>query len=111
MRYERGEIFRVNLGPTQGAEQEGHARPCILLSLSNFNSKLPTVAVVPLSSSPAPRPPIVPSVPSAGRETSVALCHQIRVIDRSRIFGEPLGTLSEEDLESVEQGVRLYLGL
>ena len=66
MSIERGDIYRVNLEPTLGGEQQGKARPCVVLSLGEFNSKLRTIGVVPLSSSPRPLPPIIVSAPSAG---------------------------------------------
>ena len=59
----RGDIYRVDLEPTIGSEQQGAARPCVVLSISAFNKKLRTVVVVPLSSSPRPLPPLVVSVP------------------------------------------------
>ena len=36
---------------------------------------------------------------------SMALCHQIRTIDKSRI-GKHLGAVSLEDLAAIESGVR-----
>lgn len=34
----RGEVIRVNLNPTQGREQMGEARPCLVLSQTVFNA-------------------------------------------------------------------------
>jgi mRNA interferase MazF len=61
-----------------------------------------TVVVVPLSTGPTPHPQIVVAVPSAG-EGFVAVCDQIRAVDRSR--------LTREDLRAVEGGVRAVLWL
>ena len=109
MTYERGRIYRVNLEPTRGSEQQGQARPCVILSATPLNTKLRQVCVVPLSSSGKVLPPVVVGTPSAG-ENSVALCHQIRTVDKSR-FGKEVGELSAEDMEAVEAGVRQVLGL
>ena len=67
------------------------------------------VVVVPLSTGPAPRPPIVVAVPSAG-EGAVAVCDQLRAVDKSRLTraGE---ALSRADLRVVEDGVRAVLRL
>jgi mRNA interferase MazF len=65
--------------------------------------------VVPLSTGPTPHPPIVVAVPSAG-ENYVAVCDQIRAVDRSRL-ARAGGTLSREDLRAVEDGVRAVLRL
>ncbi len=105
MTIERGHIYRVNLDPTLGSEQRGNARPCVVLTLTAYNKQLRTVGVVPLTSSPRSLPPLIVPVPSAGNANSMALCHQIRTIDKTRI-GKQMGVLSQEDLEAVEAGVR-----
>jgi len=110
MNFLRGQIYRVNLEPVAGGEQQGEARPCVVISLTPFNLKLRTVAIVPLSSSPRPRPPLIIATPSAGKPTSVALAYQIRVADKSRL-GRSMGALSSEDMNAVEDGVRKFLGL
>jgi mRNA interferase MazF len=109
MNYTRGTIYRVDLEPARGGEQQGDARPCVILSISPLNAKLRTIGVVPLSSSGKVLPPIVVAVPSVG-ENSVALCHQVRTIDKSRIK-KYVGDLSTEDLTKVENAVRQFYGL
>lgn len=111
MAFARGDIYRINLEPAIGSEQQGHARPCVILSVTNFNAKFPTVGVVPLSSARAPRPPLVPGVPSAGRDNSVAICNQLRVISKNRVIGQRIGEMSPSDLQKVEHGVKQYYGL
>ena len=68
----RGDIYRVNLELTLGSEQQGRARPCVVLSITPFNKQFKTVGVVPLSSSARVHEPVSVSVPSAG-EGAVAL--------------------------------------
>jgi mRNA interferase MazF len=109
MSYERGKIYRVDLEPTRGSEQQGDARPCVILSISPMNTKLRNIGVVPLSSSGKVLAPIVVAAPSAG-ESSVALCHQVRTIDKSRIK-KYMGELSSADMTAIENGVRQYYGL
>ena len=110
MNIERGNIYRVNLDPTVGSEQQGNARPCVVLTLTAYNRQLRTVGVVPLTSSPRALAPLIVPVPSAGKANSMALCHQIRTIDKTRM-GKLLGTLSPEDMAIVEDGVRRVHGL
>jgi mRNA-degrading endonuclease toxin of MazEF toxin-antitoxin module len=110
MSIERGAIYRVNLDPTFGSEQQGNARPCVVLSLTAYNRQLRTVGVVPLTSSPRALAPLIVPVPSAGKTNSMALCHQIRTIDKARI-GKLLGVLDPIDLAAVEDGVRRVHGL
>jgi mRNA interferase MazF len=107
--YRRGQIYRVNLEPTQGSEQQGIARPCLILSITPLNARLRQVGVVPLSTSAKVLPPVVVGVPSAGPD-SVALCHQLRTIDKLRI-GKYLGEMSPADLVAVESAVRQVYGL
>lgn len=109
MNFERGKIYRVDLEPTRGSEQQGNARPCVILSISPLNAKLRNIGVVPLSSSGKVLAPIVIAVPSAG-ENSVALCHQLRTIDKSRI-GKFMGEVSATDMTSIENGIRQFYGL
>lgn len=109
MDYKRGQIYRVNLEPTQGSEQQGTARPCVILSITPLNAKLRQVGVVPLSTSAKVLPPIVVTVPSAGT-SSVALCHQVRTIDKARI-GKYMGDMSPADMTAIETSVRQVYGL
>ncbi len=112
MAIERGEIYRFNLEPTIGSEQQGVARPCLILSLDGFNNRLRTVGVVPLSSSPRPLPPLIVAVPSAGLPTSTSLCTQLRTLDKRRIVaGGPIGRLSRDDFDEVIRCVKLVYGL
>jgi mRNA interferase MazF len=104
----RGSVWWVALDPTRGSEIR-KTRPAVVLTADALNRVRRTVVVVPLSTGPAPHPPIVVAVPSAG-EGSVAVCDQIRAVDRSRL-ARAGGTLSREDLRAVEDGVRAVLRL
>ena len=110
MNIERGSIYRVNLDPAIGSEQQGNARPCVVLTLTVYNRQLRTVGVVPLTSSPRALAPLIVPVSFAGKASSMALCHQIRTIDKTRI-GKLLGALTVEDMAVVEDGVRRAHGL
>ena len=104
----RGSIWWVDLDPTRGSEIRKQ-RPAVVLSADGLNRVRRTVVVVPLSTGPAPRPPIIVAVPSAG-DNSVAVCDQIRSVDRSRLR-RSAGFLSRPDLRAIEDGVRAVLVL
>ena len=104
----RGSIWWVDLDPTRGAEIR-KTRPALVLSADALNRVRRTVVIVPISTGPEPRPPIVVAVPSAG-VGSVAVCDQVRAVDRARLT-RMVGTLSMEDLRAVEAGVRAVLAL
>ena len=108
MEIVRGSIWWVEFDPTIGSEIR-KTRPAVVLTADSLNRVRRTVVVVPLSTGPGQRPPIVLHVPSAG-QGSMAVCDQIRAVDRSRLM-RPSGSLSREDLKAVEDSVRTILRL
>ncbi len=90
----------------QGSEI-GKARPAVVLTADGLNRARRTVVVVPLSTGPQPRPPIIVASGSAGAG-SVAVCDQLRAVDKSRLIGK-MGALTAADLAAVESGVRAVL--
>jgi mRNA interferase MazF len=112
MTLKRGEIWLADLNPTRGSEQGG-TRPVILFQnnlISEFSS---TIIVIPLTSNL--RRASLPTclLISAGEggldRDSVALCYQLRVIDRVRLQ-KRLGQLTGETLARLEDIVLLTLG-
>lgn len=104
----RGEVWWVDLDPTRGSEIK-KKRPAVILTVDPLNKARRTVVVVPLSSAARPNPPLVVPVPSAGA-TSVAVCDQIRAVDKTRLV-ERMGELSPADLRTVAAGAVVVLGL
>ena len=98
----------MNLDPTRGSEIR-KTRPAVVLTANVLNRTRRTVVVVPLSTGPAPHPPIVVATPSAGAE-SVAVCDQVRAIDKGRLT-RCGGQLAPADLQAIEAGVRAVLEL
>ena len=104
----RGEVWWVDLDPTRGSEIR-KTRPAVVLTADALNRARRTVVVVPPSTGPATRPPIVVATASAG-VGSVAVFDQIRAVDKSRL-SQRVGLLAAVDLRAVEDGVRVVLGL
>jgi mRNA interferase MazF len=104
----RGDIWWVALDPTLGSEIR-KTRPAVVVTADPLNRARRTVIVVPLSTGPAPRPPIVVPTPSAGSH-AVAVCDQLRAVDKRRLT-RASGRLSAIDLRVVEDGVRRVLDL
>ena len=104
----RGDVWWVDLDPARGNESR-KARPAVVLTANALNLSRRTVVVVPLSTGPVPRPPIVVEAASAGTG-SVAVCDQVRAIDKSRLTRRS-GQLTPGDLRAVVDGVRVVLGL
>lgn len=99
----RGDIWWVDLNPTRGSEIR-KVRPAVVITADALNRARRTVVVVPLSTGPQPHPPIVVATPSAG-ENSVAVCDQVRAVDKSRL-ARPDGRLSASDLSTIEMALR-----
>jgi mRNA interferase MazF len=104
----RGDIWWVSLDPTQGSEIR-KTRPAVVLTANGLNRARRTVVVVPLSTGPDPRPPLIVPTPSAG-PNSVAVCDQLRAVDKNRLSRNS-GRLSAADLRIIEESVRRILQL
>lgn len=104
----RGDIYWVNLDPTVGSEIR-KKRPCVLVGATPINEARRTVVVVPLSSVGISRPPLTIQVNCLGKQ-AVAVCDQIRAVDKSRMI-ERAGNLTKEDLSELENGLRQVLAL
>ena len=112
----RGDVFLADLHPRSGSEQRGR-RPVIVVSRDSFNMAAgwQSVIVVPCSTSPNQRRrgPTVALLPAGvgGLESdSVALCHQITTLDRSKLMVH-LGTLSPAEMADIEQGILAAVNL
>lgn len=108
MSLKRGDIYWVNLDPTVGSEIKKQ-RPCVLMGVTPINDARRTVLVLPLSSSGTPRPPLAIEVECLGRNV-VAVCDQLRAIDKSRLQ-QQAGSLKSNDLEKIEDSLRQILSL
>jgi mRNA interferase MazF len=112
----RGEVWWADLIPRSGAEQTGR-RPVLVVSHDGFNQTAGwrSVIVVPLSTSAAQArrgPTAVAIARGAGglKQSSVALCHQVTTLDRSKLT-KRIGQLPTAILEQVENGLRAALDL
>ncbi|WP_115332623.1 type II toxin-antitoxin system PemK/MazF family toxin [Legionella busanensis] len=104
----RGEIYWVDLNPTRGSEIN-KLRPCVLVGATPINQARHTVIVVPLSTAAKARPPITITVSCLDKQVT-AVCDQIRTVDKSRIRNLA-GSLSEKDMNSLDDGLRQILCL
>lgn len=111
----RGDIYWADLRPRSGSEQTGR-RPVIVVSHDAFNQTAGwrSVIVVPMSTSArqAGRGPTVVELPGGRALTkpSVAVCHQITTVDRSKL-SKRAGALPASLLEEVEQALKAAMDL
>ena len=109
-------IFLASLDPITGAEQAGR-RPVLVISRERLNQVLQVVNIVPLTSRKSPSRVIYPNevllpTASAGLKVeSIALCYQIRTLDKKRLERE-LGTLVDTNVrQAVLDAIRFQLEL
>ena len=113
MNVSRGEIWLAELNPVRGSEQAG-TRPVLIMQTNTINRFTTTVLAIPFTTNL--RRASLPSCVqiSAGEgglsSDSVALCHQLRVLDKTRLT-KKLGTVSNATLENIETCVLFTLGI
>ncbi len=109
----RGQVYIANLAPRSGSEQQGR-RPVIILSHDSFNltPNWRSIIVVPVSTTSRYGPTVIPLEAGAGglKKDSVALCHQITTLDRSKL-STLLGILTDEEIQNVEEGIKAALDM
>ena len=109
----RGEVWLAALDPVRGSEQAG-TRPILVLQVNPLNDFLRTVVVIPFTSNLRwSRFPFCVQVGAGDGGLygdSVALCHQVRVIDKTRLIRR-LGEVSHMTMTGVVHATRSALGL
>jgi mRNA interferase MazF len=108
----RGEIWLADLGEPSGHEQ-AKSRPCMILQTDDL-SQLSTTVVVPLTTNLKDEGyagrVVIPSGEADLHYRSVALCHQIRALDRRKLRRR-IGELPAERVSEIELGVAFVLAL
>jgi mRNA interferase MazF len=88
MKVQRGEVWLANLDPTKGSEQGG-TRPVIIFPDNIVAEFSTTVITIPLTTNlrrvSLPTCLLIQSGEGGLERNSVALCHQLRVIDKTRL--------------------------
>ncbi|MFK3907094.1 type II toxin-antitoxin system ChpB family toxin [Pseudomonas alabamensis] len=82
-KFNRGDIVRVNLNPTEGREQQGNFRPALVLTPAAYNATgLAVIAPVTQGGDFARYAGFAVTLSGSGTETQgVVLCNQIRTVD------------------------------
>ena len=113
MIVKRGEIWMADLNPTRGSEQAG-TRPVLIFQNNVLNKYTTTILAIPLTTNlrRASLPSCVQISKGEGglASDSVALCHQLRVLDKTRLTRR-LGTVSLKTISAVESCVKFTMGM
>jgi len=110
----RGEIWLADLNPIRGSEQAG-VRPIIIFQNDLLNSFTSTILAIPLTTNlrraTLPSCILIPLEEGGGlKNDSVALCHQLRVLDKTRLQHR-LGTIGQQTLSLLENKVLFTMGI
>lgn len=110
----RGDLYVAALGGVEGSEQRGN-RPVLVVSNDLFNEAVPLVTIVPLTTLRQGRR-MHPSEVRISKDTpglradSLALCHQVRTVARSRL-GRRVGEVDGAGMSLISAALRLHLAL
>ena len=109
-------VFLASLDPSKGSEQAGR-RPVLVISGERINQLLPVVNVIPLTSRKSasrviyPNEVVLPAGVAGLSVDSIALCYQIRTLDKSRLERD-LGELIEVNLRrEILKAIRFQLDM
>lgn len=109
----RGEIFLADLDPIRGSEQAG-SRPVLVFQNDGLIATLRTVVVIPFTTNARwgrfPFTVAVRASEAGLTADSIALCHQIRVLDKGRL-SRRYGQVSDATVSQIEQAVALTFGM
>ena len=108
----RGEIWMVNLNPTQGREQAGN-RPALIVSIDQFNhGSAELVIVCPVTSKDKKIPTHIKVSPPEANLNIISFikCEDVRSISKQRLI-KFLGEVSRETMGEVEDRLTILLGI
>lgn len=105
MSIERWSVWQANLDPVIGSEQ-GKTRPVLVISETSLNDILPVINVIPLTSRKHgrriyPNEALLPNGTAGLTADSLALCYQIRTLDKKRLtrfYGHLGNQLLQEEI-------------
>jgi mRNA interferase MazF len=106
MQPKRGAVIRVNLNPTEGREQQGEARPCLVLSHTQFNQTRGGIVIVsPITSTIKPEIKTLLTIPKGFQVSGSVIAEQVRTIDLNQRWWRDTGEYLPSDF--VDQVVEI----
>lgn len=112
MSIKRGEVWLADLNPIRGSEQGG-TRPVVIFQNEIISQFSTTVIAIPLTTNlrraSLPTCLLIQNGEAGLVSDSVALCHQLRVIDKMRLQNT-IGEVNSDTLMLLEGKILLTLG-
>lgn len=113
----RGDIVRVDLGgphddDTRGAEMYKE-RPAVVIQNNLGNQHSDTTIIAPITGGQSDYPfhaNLRASTPGLSKPSHVAL-DQIRTVDIEKRITDTLGSVTDQDLDRIDQAIKISLGL
>lgn len=107
----RGEVYYADLSPVIGSEQGG-VRPVLIVQNDIGNKHAPTTIIAPITSrfTKKPLPTHLPLLSCGLAKDSIALCEQLRTIDKRRLR-EKVGEMDEKYKVALDKAISISLGL
>jgi len=115
MTYRKWDIWRATLDPVVGSEQ-GKSRPVLIISEDDINNLLNVINIIPVTSRKKaraiyPNEALLPLGIAGLENESIALCHQIRTIDKKRL-SKIYGRLNDKNIQKeIIEALKFQLGL
>ena len=106
----RGDVHWVQDQVGVSGSEIKKKRPWIIVGNNALNRARKTVIAVPLSTSAPESPPISFKVSVRG-SLVVAICDQIRAIDKNKFEKTPFDALSVQDMALIDDGLKQVLAL
>ncbi|MBF0106716.1 MAG: type II toxin-antitoxin system PemK/MazF family toxin [Deltaproteobacteria bacterium] len=103
----RGTLYWVNLEPSHPPEF-GKTRPGLIVSNTEQNLHLPTVAMLPISTKPPEIWPLRLKIKTSDLKQSFVVMPGIRQVNKARLQ-EKIGELDPEDLNNMTEALFAYL--
>ena len=109
MTVKRGEIWLADLNPIRGSEQAG-VRPVLIFQSDTIRQVYDNRVSHPIHDKFTPCFAAFMRARFAKQTSSVALCHQLRALDRTRLQHK-LGIVRQDTLSAIENCVSFTMGI
>jgi mRNA interferase MazF len=105
----RGDVYWVKLDPTDRKEIN-KTRPCLVIS-SDIANRSELIVIAPITSNVQKIFPRIEVKINLNGKPGKIIPRQMRSIDRTKRLGKKIGTISSEELSSIDSALKLILGL
>ncbi|MDA0266938.1 MAG: type II toxin-antitoxin system PemK/MazF family toxin [Cyanobacteria bacterium] len=112
MTIQRGEIIRISLNPISDREQAGDARPCLVLTHTQFNQARAGIVIFsPITSSVKPAVKTLIPLPDGFKIHGSVIAEQVRTLDLSQRWWKSTGEqLPDDFVDTVVATLNVIIG-